>query len=262
MNKMTIGQYIPGSSYWHGADPRAKMIVNLIFIIACFLIGSWGLMIAIIVLELLAIRLTKIPWIYFIRSLKPIIFFVILTVLLQVLFHREGQPIFQLGFFQLTDAGLMRGIFMASRLIVVILASTLLTLTTKPSDLTLALESLMKPLKKVKFPVSEFALMVAIALRFIPTLFEETGKILKSQASRGVDISEGSLKEKISQLISLLVPLFVLAFNRADELSNAMEIRGYVPGKKRTSLKLLRWRIHDTVLLSIGVSVFLLAIVF
>jgi len=151
---------------------------------------------------------------------------------------------------------------MALRLVVVVIVSTLLTLTTKPADLTLALESLLGPLRKIKVPVSELALMISIALRFVPTLFAETQKILKSQASRGVDITEGKLKDKVAQLISLLVPLFILSFKRADELADAMEVRGYVPGKSRSSINLLSWKQVDTILVILGLIVFLIAIIF
>ena len=150
---------------------------------------------------------------------------------------------------------------MSIRLVIVVLISTLLTLTTKPSDLTLALESLFKPFKKIGIPVSELALMISIALRFIPTLFEETQKILKAQASRGVDISEGKFKDKVMQLISLLVPLFILSFKRADELANAMEVRGYVPGRPRSSINRLCWKAADTVLVLVCGALFIGAII-
>jgi len=262
VNGIIIGQYLPGFSLWHRLDPRAKIITSSIFIVACFLIHSWPFMLLIVFLELIAMRLTKIPFSYFVRSLKPILFFIVLTVLLQVMFTNSGTPLINIGFFQITDEGLNRGGFMALRLAIVVIISTLLTLTTKPADLTLALESLMSPLRKIKFPVSELALMISIALRFVPTLFSETQKILKSQASRGVDITEGKIKDKISQLISLLVPLFIMSFKRADELANAMEVRGYVPGKRRTSINVLNWKPADTLLIFIAIFIFVVAIIF
>ena len=248
MNGIVIGQYLPGQSFWHRLDPRAKIVATSLFVVASFLIDSWLFMGLLIVAELVAMTLTKIPLNYFMRSLKPVFFFVILTFVLQIIFNRQGQVIFSLG--------------PSIRLIIVVLISTLLTLTTKPSDLTLALESLFKPLKKVGFPVSELALMISIALRFIPTLFEETQKILKAQASRGVDISEGKFKDKVMQLISLLVPLFILSFKRADELANAMEVRGYVPGRLRTSINRLSWKVSDTVLVLVCGALFIGAIIF
>ena len=262
MNGIIIGQYLPGFSFWHRLDPRAKMIITCIFIVSCFLIQSWPFILLLVGLELLAMSLTRIPFSYFARSLKPILFFIILTVILQISFINQGEPMFSLGYFQITDEGLSRGLFMALRLVVVVIVSTLLTLTTKPADLTLALESLLDPLRKIKIPVSELALMISIALRFVPTLFAETQKILKSQASRGVDITEGKLKEKVVQLISLLVPLFILSFKRADELADAMEVRGYVPGKSRTSINLLTWKRVDSILVIVGLIVFLIAIIF
>ena len=262
MNGIVIGQYLPGQSFWHRLDPRAKIVATSLFVVASFLIDSWLFMGLLIVAELVAMTLTKIPLNYFMRSLKPVFFFVILTFVLQIIFNRQGQVIFSLGPVEIYDEGLNLGFFMSIRLIIVVLISTLLTLTTKPSDLTLALESLFKPLKKVGFPVSELALMISIALRFIPTLFEETQKILKAQASRGVDISEGKFKDKVMQLISLLVPLFILSFKRADELANAMEVRGYVPGRLRTSINRLSWKVSDTVLVLVCGALFIGAIIF
>ena len=262
MNGIVIGQYLPGQSFWHRLDPRAKIVATSLFVVASFLIDSWLFMGLLIVAELVAMTLTKIPLNYFMRSLKPVFFFVILTFVLQIIFNRQGQVIFSLGPIEIYDEGLNLGFFMSIRLIIVVLISTLLTLTTKPSDLTLALESLFKPLKKVGFPVSELALMISIALRFIPTLFEETQKILKAQASRGVDISEGKFKDKVMQLISLLVPLFILSFKRADELANAMEVRGYVPGRARSSINRLCWKASDTMLVLICGALFVGAIIF
>lgn len=262
MNGIIIGQYIPGQSFWHRLDPRSKIIATSLFVISSFLIEQWFFMGVLIVAELIAMRLTRIPMNYFYRSLKPILFFVVLTFFLQVLFNKQGELLFSVGPFGIYDEGINLGFFMSIRLIIVVLISTLLTLTTKPSDLTLALESLFKPLKKIGLPVSELALMISIALRFIPTLFEETQKILKAQASRGVDIREGKLKDKVMQLISLLVPLFILSFKRADELANAMEVRGYVPGRKKTSINRLNWRLADTGLILVCLIIFMGAIMY
>lgn len=257
---MVIGKYLPGHSYWHKLDPRSKLLVVSFFVISCFLIGNWWFLLVFAGIELLGVLATRLPIGYFLKSLKPILFFVILTVGLQVLFNREGDILIDLGFLAITNTGISTGFFMALRLIIVVIVSSILTLTTKPSDLTLALESLFKPLKAIKFPVAEMALMIAIALRFVPTLFEETQKILKSQASRGVDISEGKIKDKVSQLISLLVPLFVLSFKRAEDLANAMEVRGYVPGHNRSSINLLQWKTQDSLILLGAIILFVLSI--
>lgn len=257
-----IGRYFPGYSLWHRLDARSKILATSFFVLSCFFTDNWLFMILLCGLELLVMRLTKIPINYFIKSLKPIIFFIVLTFFLQVFFNHQGNVIFSLGPLKIYDKGLNLGLYMSIRLIIVVIISTLLTLTTRPSDLTLALESLFKPLGRIGIPVAEIALMISIALRFIPTLFEETQKILKAQASRGVDISEGNFKDKVIQLISLLVPLFILSFKRADELANAMEVRGYVPGRPRTSINQLRWRIPDTILILISIGLFLRAIIF
>lgn len=262
MNGIVIGQYLPGQSFWHRLDPRAKILATSLFVVSSFMINSWLFMGLLVVAELVAMRLTKIPLDYFMRSLKPVFFFVILTFFLQVIFNRRGQIIFYLGPIGIYDQGLNLGFFMSIRLVIVVLISTLLTLTTKPSDLTLALESLFNPFKKIGLPVSELALMISIALRFVPTLFEETQKILKAQASRGVDISEGKFKDKVMQLISLLVPLFILSFKRADELANAMEVRGYVPGRARSSINRLCWQLSDTLLVLICGALLVGAIIF
>lgn len=262
MNGIVIGQYLPGQSFWHRLDPRAKILATSLFVVSSFMINSWLFMGLLVVAELVAMRLTKIPLDYFMRSLKPVFFFVILTFFLQVIFNRQGEVIFYLGPIGIYDQGLNLGFFMSIRLVIVVLISTLLTLTTKPSDLTLALESLFNPFKKIGLPVSELALMISIALRFVPTLFEETQKILKAQASRGVDISEGKFKDKVTQLISLLVPLFILSFKRADELANAMEVRGYVPGRARTSINRLCWKLSDTFLVLVCGALLVGAIIF
>lgn len=262
MNGIIIGQYIPGQSFWHRLDPRSKIIATSLFVISSFLIEQWFFMGLLIVAELIAMRLTRIPLNYFYRSLKPVFFFVILTFFLQVLFNKQGELLVSVGPFGIYDEGVNLGFFMSIRLVIVVLISTLLTLTTKPSDLTLALESLFKPFKKIGLPVSELALMISIALRFIPTLFEETQKILKAQASRGVDIKEGKFKDKVMQLISLLVPLFILSFKRADELANAMEVRGYIPGRKKTSINRLNWRLADTGLIVVCLIIFIGAIMY
>ena len=262
MNGIIIGQYIPGQSFWHRLDPRSKIIATSLFVISSFLIEQWFFMGLLIVAELIAMRLTRIPLNYFYRSLKPVFFFVILTFFLQVLFNKQGELLVSVGPFGIYDEGVNLGFFMSIRLVIVVLISTLLTLTTKPSDLTLALESLFKPFKKIGLPVSELALMISIALRFIPTLFEETQKILKAQASRGVDIKEGKFKDKVVQLISLLVPLFILSFKRADELANAMEVRGYIPGRKKTSINRLNWRLADTGLIVVCLIIFIGAIMY
>lgn len=262
MSQLIIGQYVPGQSYWHKLDPRSKIITTSLFVIASFLINNLIAMCGFMLVVVLALYLTRLPYSYFFKSLIPILFFVGFTFVLQVLFNQEGELLFQLGFVKIYSQGLIIGALMSLRLMLVVVISTLLTLTTKPTNLTLALETLFKPFKKVGVPVSELALMISIALRFIPTLLEETQKILKAQASRGVDIREGKFKEKIMQIVSLLVPLFILSFKRADDLANAMEVRGYVPGQPRTSINRLYWKAKDSVLVGIGVLLLICGFIF
>lgn len=169
----------------------------------------------------------------------------LIHVLLMIVFRERTNIWFQWKLPIYQDA-LINGGFIIIRLIMIISFSSLLTFTTKPTDLTLAIEKVLAPLRVIKVPVSELALMISIALRFIPTLLEETQKILKAQTSRGADFSEGNVKDKIVQIISLLIPMFIISFKRAEDLANAMEARGYVPGAKRTSLRVLRWRLADT----------------
>ena len=262
MNGLIIGQYVPGQSYWHKLDPRSKIITTSLFVISSFLVNNLIVMFGFMLLVLLALRLTKLPYSYFLKSLIPILFFVGFTFILQVLFNQEGELLFELGFIKIYTQGLIIATLMSLRLVLVVVISTLLTLTTKPTDLTLALESLFKPFKKIGLPVSELALMISIALRFIPTLLEETQKILKAQASRGVDIREGKFKDKVMQIVSLLVPLFILSFKRADELANAMEVRGYIPGRARTSINRLYWKGKDSILILIGILLLMVGFIF
>ncbi|HAX74196.1 MAG TPA: cobalt ABC transporter permease [Firmicutes bacterium] len=257
MNGVVIGQYIPGASFWHKSDPRAKILATSLFVFASFLTENWWFIGLLVVAELIAISLTKLSFNYFSNMLKPILFFVVFTFVLQVFFNKTGDLLYTVGPFEIYSGGIRMGLFLSIRLVLVVMISTILTLTTKPSDLTLGLESLFGPFKKIGVPVAELALMISIALRFIPTLLEETQKILKAQASRGVDIKEGKLKEKVMQIISLLVPLFILSFKRADELANAMEVRGYMPGATRSSINLLNWRAKDTAVLILCGLIFL-----
>ncbi|MGL4336468.1 MAG: energy-coupling factor transporter transmembrane component T family protein [Turicibacter sp.] len=262
MNGIVIGQYIPGQSIWHRLDPRSKIIATSLFVIAGFLTQSFIFLGLLILAEVMAMKLTRLPLNYFFNSLKPILFFVVFTFILQVMFNKQGNLLFSIGPVEIYSEGVAMGLFMSIRLVIVVMISTILTLTTKPSDLTLALEYLFGPFKKIGVPVAEIALMISIALRFIPTLLEETQKILKAQASRGVDIKEGKFKDKVMQIISLLVPLFILSFKRADDLANAMEVRGYVPGRPRSSINLLNWKLTDTTLLICGLVIFIGAIIY
>lgn len=185
---------------------------------------------------------------------------VILTVF-NVLFIQSGNLIVSLGFIKIYDQAVYQSAYIFLRLIIIIIMTTILTATTKPLDLTLGLEHLLTPLKKVGFPAHEIAMMISIALRFIPTLMEETQRIMKAQASRGVDFQEGTLKEKILSIISLIIPLFISAFQKAEDLANAMESRNYNPDAKRTRYKQLKWKVADTISITSVIIICIILIV-
>ena len=301
-NKMVFGQYYHTNSLIHKMDPRIKIIITILFIVAIFLvpINNFYLLGALLLITLIMIMLSKVPLFKYLRSLKQVVFLLIFTFIFQILFRQTGTllytieqnisvvniiasvaiilvyllfsrylPLKWLFFLLLVGGiiymlqyplygntlktyniyiysdGLLNGTFIVVRVLVLIMFTTILTLTTKPTSLNNALESLLSPLEKIKIKTSIFAMMVSIALRFIPTLFLEADKILKAQASRGVDFNEGHLKDRIAQIISLLIPMFIISFKRADDLAIAMEARGYVPGEARTKVAELKLSFGD-----------------
>ncbi|MFC4620274.1 energy-coupling factor transporter transmembrane component T family protein [Camelliibacillus cellulosilyticus] len=259
--KLIIGQYVPGRSIIHKIDPRAKLIAVFLLVVVVFLANNWPAYGLVILFTAIGLISAKIPFRFIYRGLKPVLFIIIFTFVLNVLFTHRGETLFQWGFIQLTTEGLKQALFISVRLLTIIIATTLLTLTTTPIEITDALEVLLGPLKKLRFPVHEFALMMSIALRFIPTLTEETEKIMKAQSARGVDFSSGSLARRAKAIVPLLVPLFVSAFKRADELAMAMEARGYRGDVGRTKWRLLEWRLRDTLLL-LSIILLTVALVF
>ena len=192
------------------------------------------------------IMLSKINMRFFIRGVKPLIWLILFTVLLQIFFTRGGTVYFSWGIIAVTQAGLMNGIFIFCRFVLIIFMSTLLTLTTAPLALSDAIEYLLRPLKVVKFPAHEVSLMLSIALRFVPTLMDETEKIMNAQRARGIDFGEGNLAQKMKAIVPLLIPLFVSSFNRAEDLAIAMEARGYQGGDGRTEYRKLHWGLKDS----------------
>lgn len=246
LEKLLFGRYIQGDSFVHRMDPRAKLIGSFYFIIVIFLANNWltyGLM---ALFTLLCLMLSDIPIKIFMNGVKPLIWLISFTVILQVLFTTGGETYFQWGIISITSFGLMNGAFIFMRFVLIIFMSTLLTLTTMPLSLTDAIESLLKPLNAVKVPVHEIALMLSIALRFVPTLMDEATKIMNAQRARGVDFGEGNIIQQMKAVTPILVPLFVSSFNRADELANAMEARGYQGGEGRTKYRLLHWQGRDS----------------
>ena len=256
LKDITLGQYFPGQSVIHRLDPRTKLIMLVVYIVALFLAESWvsyGLMLVFLVT---VIWLSTIPLKSILRGMKPLVMILIFTGVLNLFFTQEGEVIFHFWILTVTTGGLTRAVMMMSRILMLITGTFLLTYTTSPIALTDGLESLMKPLKKIGVPVHELSMMMCIALRFIPTLIEETDKIMCAQKARGADFETGSLMERAKALIPILVPLFISAFRRADELATAMECRCYQGGEGRTKMKLLRYHRED--FLSYGVGVVLL----
>lgn len=249
LKDITIGQYFPGQSFVHLLDPRIKIIITFLFIVLIFFIKTY-LGYGIVFLSLLAvIAISKIPPKYVLKGLRPLLFIIILTFILNVFFTSGETILWSIWRLKITQEGLRQGIFMAFRLILLVAGTSMLTLTTSPIALTDGIESLLKPLKIIRFPVHELAMMMTIALRFIPTLLEETDKIMKAQMARGADFESGNIIQRAKALVPLLVPLFISAFRRADELAMAMESRCYRGGDNRTRMKVLKVQPRDYVAL-------------
>jgi energy-coupling factor transport system permease protein len=244
-----IGQFYPAMSPLHTLDPRAKILASIGFVAALFVAGSaYGfLLVAAVVVSLLVV--SRVPASAFIRFLKPVSFIVALTFLFQALFSREGAVLFEWGWISVHEGGVANGAFLGARILLLVLSAALLTATTPPVALTDGIEDLLSPLKKLRFPSHEVAMMMTIALRFIPTLDEEAQKIMRAQAARGAEFSEGGLIKRTTAIIPILVPLTVGAFRRADELADAMESRGYRGGEGRTRYRELRFRTRDVLAL-------------
>lgn len=246
MNNMMFGKYLPLDSFVHKLDPRLKIGSLLLLLIAVFFdagfIGYGLLGIFVIIMAIFS----KIKVSQIVKAIKPMLFMMAFLMIFNLLFIQKGNLVFSFWIIKIYDQAILQTAYIFIRLVLIIIMTTILTATTKPLDLTLGIEHLLSPFKKIGFPTHEVAMMISIALRFIPTLLEETQRIMKAQASRGVEFSEGSLKEKIMSIVSLIIPLFISAFQRAEDLANAMESRNYNPEAKRTRYKQLHWRLADT----------------
>lgn len=241
---ITLGQYYPADSLIHKLDPRTKLVGTMVFIISLFLFNNFLGYIAATLFLAWVIKRSKVPFGFIVRGLKSIILLLMITVVFNM-FLTDGEPLFCIWKLTITKEGLRTAVFMAIRLIYLIIGSSLMTLTTTPNNLTDGLEKLLGPLKKVKVPVHEISMMMSIALRFIPILLEETDKIMKAQIARGADFESGNIIKKAKSLIPLLVPLFVSAFRRANDLAMAMEARCYRGGEGRTKMKPLMYQMQD-----------------
>jgi len=240
LKDITLGQYFPGNTVVHRLDPRAKLVLTLIYITTLFLArGLFGYALMLVVL-MTCLTLSKIKPRAVLRGLKPILIIIMLTVILNVFFIRGETVVFEFRFIVVTQEGLIAAVFMAARLMMLIVGTFLLTYTTSPIALTDGLERMLNPLKKMRLPIHELAMMMSIALRFIPTLIEETDKIISAQKARGADFETGGLIKRARAIIPLIIPLFVSAFRRADELATAMESRCYHGGEGRTRMKVLK----------------------
>ena len=244
LKDITIGQYFPGQSVIHKLDPRIKIIAVILYIAAIFFINNVFIYIPLAILLLLLLKVTEIPVKFVLKGLKSLRFIIVITFVINLLMT-QGEVLFKIWIFTITREGLDTAIFMALRLMFLVLGTSLLTLTTSPIALTDGLETLMKPLSKIGFPSHQLAMMMTIALRFIPTLFEEADKIIKSQTARGADFESGNILKRAKNLVPLLVPLFINSFRRADELATAMEARCYRGGEGRTRLNELRFVRND-----------------
>lgn len=260
LKDITIGQYIPGQSLVHNLDPRTKILSAVIFMVALFTVNSALGYVSMGLFTFLVIWLSHIPMHYLLRGLKPVLIIIVFTVTLH-LFLTPGTEVFRWGIFKITVEGVRQGIFMGLRLVFLVFITSLLTLTTSPISLTDGLEYLLSPGRKIGLPAHELAMMMSIALRFIPTLLEETEKIMKAQMARGADFESGNLWRRAKNMVPLLVPLFVSAFRRADDLAMAMEARCYRGGTGRTRLKELVMHHRDYLTLSFMVLFAIYAII-
>mgnify|MGYP002560144152 CR=1 FL=1 len=242
---ITIGQYYPAQSQVHRLDPRVKIVCTLAFLVSLFLQNSiLGYVVAFAFLAMV-IRLSKVPVKFIVRGLKPIVILLLFTVLMNLFLTRSGNILFHYGILTITEGGLRTCVFMTVRLIFLVMGSSIMTFTTTPNSLTDGIERLLSPFKAIGLPAHEIAMMMTIALRFIPTLLEETDKIMKAQQARGADFESGSILQRVKSLIPILVPLFVSAFRIANDLAMAMEARCYRGGKHRTRMHEMKFAGRD-----------------
>jgi len=259
LKDITLGQYFPGNSPVHRLDPRTKLIMLVVYIISLFTAVNWISYAINLVFLAVVVAVSTIPVKSIVKGMKPLVFILVFTGILN-LFFTGGETVWvEFWGIAITKEGVVRAVFMVVRILMLISGTFLLTYTTSPIALTDGLESLLNPLKKLRLPVHELSMMMCIALRFIPTLIEETDKIMSAQKARGADFESGNLMQRVKALVPILVPLFISAFRRADELATAMECRCYQGGDGRTKMKILRFKLTD--FKAFGIGVLLLAAV-
>ena len=260
LKDVTLGQYFPGTTAIHRLDPRTKLVLVIVYIVALFLAKNVVSYALVFVFLAAVVMISRIQLKVLLRSMKPLLFIIILTGLLN-LFYGSGEPIAKFWIFKITKSGIQNAIFLVLRITLLLASTFMLTYTTSPIALTDGLESLLSPLKKLHAPVQELSMMMCIALRFIPTLLEETDKIMSAQKARGADFESGNLLARAKAMIPILVPLFISAFRRADELATAMECRCYHGGEGRTRLKQLRYMRLDAAAYALGTALLAAVIV-
>ena len=245
-SNMIIGRYMPGDSWIHHLDARTKLVLSIAFIFVVFLANNIVGYALAAIFTLVAILMTGLGVGVFLRGIRPLVLLMLITTILQLFFVQTGDVLIHLGFIKITTDGVINSLTVFVRFVLIIMFSTILTLTTPPLAVADGMESLLRPLKKLKFPVSELALMLSIALRFVPTLLDEAVTIMNAQRARGVNFNEGSIVQRIKAFVPLLIPLFINAIKRAIELGDAMEARGYRGGDHRTKYRVLTWHKQDT----------------
>ena len=262
MDKLILGRYIPGNSIIHRLDPRSKLLAMFLFILLIFWANNLVTNLLLFVFVFSLVLLSKVPLKFFLKGIQSMVFIIAFTTLFQLFLTSGGATIFRFAFVRITELGLSQAGIIFSRFILIIFFSTLLTLTTTPFSLSDAVESLLKPLKVFKVPAHEIGLMLSMSLRFVPTLMDDTTRIMNAQRARGVDFGEGKLVQKVKSIIPILIPLFASSFKRADALAIAMEARGYNGGEGRTRFRRLAWKRNDSLaiisLLILGILLYIL----
>ena len=262
MDNMILGRYIPGNSIVHRLDPRSKLVAMILLIIIVFWANNPITNVILFVATGIFVALSEVPLSFFIKGLKSMFFLITFTTLFQLFFISGGQVLFEMGFIKITTQGIEQAGIIFCRFVLIIFFSTLLTLTTMPLSLATAVESLLGPLKRFKVPVHEIGLMLSMSLRFVPTLMDDTIRIMNAQKARGVDFGEGNIIQKVKAMIPILIPLFATSLKRADSLATAMEARGYQGGNGRSQYRQLNWMNKDSMALLLvcvlGLILFLL----
>ena len=249
MDNMILGRYIPGNSIVHHLDPRSKLVAMILLIIIVFWANNPITNLILFAATGIFVALSEVPLSFFIKGLKSMFFLITFTTLFQLFFISGGQVLFEIGFIKITTQGIEQAGIIFCRFVLIIFFSTLLTLTTMPLSLATAVESLLGPLKRFKVPVHEIGLMLSMSLRFVPTLMDDTIRIMDAQKARGVDFGEGNIIQKVKAMIPILIPLFATSLKRADSLATAMEARGYQGGHGRSQYRQLNWMHKDSVAL-------------